>query len=546
MKYKIYTTAILRTQKPLWPGPHEVSLEIKDQQGQACPDKQVVKVEACTCTRDKVCNSLARESKGATFGSAGIGLLLLGLLLLLLVPLLLLFCTCGSAAAGGIGGGFTDIPFDTKEHLIAYHTEGQGEDKAIPLIHASVDLDNGVGKGSVAGLAAGGGLQSSSTMMYGGASSVFHANEAMETDYFSQKEKDQASFFHSNITGDIYDGIALPDHYLEEYYLQKVGSMAGNEAVKGDLLAFSFEGQGSPVGSVGCCSLLETDNDLEFLNNLDPKFRTLAEICRGEELKSEMFVPPPQRPRPERTTVKSVVTDGAVNVSSLPQSSSHVEKHVVTETSHIGTLSSAAVSENAVIQNQAYLIQQPVYYATTPVLQTTQYVMEPQLQNTVLVSDLPAVSNMQTMYVVDGVPGPESVVVKERVVAGPAVGGLIQSSTGSSHVVREGLAGVNSGLVGMKNLYGPQNLVLVEEAGSRGRIRQNVVMQNMSGSQNILLVEGQAGSGQVRSGGSLEVLQGCQERGLVTDRQNVFLTSRTVPTETAPNENRGSDSLLVM
>ena len=50
------------------------------------------------------------------------------------VPLLLLFCDCGGA--GGMVGGFTEMPFDTKAHLISYHTEGQGENTvggAIPV-----------------------------------------------------------------------------------------------------------------------------------------------------------------------------------------------------------------------------------------------------------------------------------------------------------------------------------------------------------------------------------------------------------------------------
>lgn len=39
------------------------------------------------------------------------------------IPLLLLFCQCGTF------GEFSQLPFDTKEYLIEYHTEGQGEDK---------------------------------------------------------------------------------------------------------------------------------------------------------------------------------------------------------------------------------------------------------------------------------------------------------------------------------------------------------------------------------------------------------------------------------
>lgn len=44
------------------------------------------------------------------------------------VPLLLLFCLCGDAAAVG---AFKAIPYDTKQQLISYHTEGQGEDKVL-------------------------------------------------------------------------------------------------------------------------------------------------------------------------------------------------------------------------------------------------------------------------------------------------------------------------------------------------------------------------------------------------------------------------------
>lgn len=44
------------------------------------------------------------------------------------IPLLLLFCQCGGAD-NIFPDKFSDIPFDAKEHLISYHTEGKGEDK---------------------------------------------------------------------------------------------------------------------------------------------------------------------------------------------------------------------------------------------------------------------------------------------------------------------------------------------------------------------------------------------------------------------------------
>lgn len=51
------------------------------------------------------------------------------------IPLLLLFCQCGGADTI-FPDQFSDLPFDAKEHLISYHTEGNGEDKV--CIFASV------------------------------------------------------------------------------------------------------------------------------------------------------------------------------------------------------------------------------------------------------------------------------------------------------------------------------------------------------------------------------------------------------------------------
>lgn len=45
------------------------------------------------------------------------------LLMFPVIPLLLIFCQCGRFEE------FSELPFDTKEYLIAYHTESKGEDK---------------------------------------------------------------------------------------------------------------------------------------------------------------------------------------------------------------------------------------------------------------------------------------------------------------------------------------------------------------------------------------------------------------------------------
>uniref|UniRef100_UPI001ED82BB2 desmoglein-2-like n=1 Tax=Scatophagus argus TaxID=75038 RepID=UPI001ED82BB2 len=133
------TAAILRAKESMWPGVYEVEFLVKDQQGHSCPEPQKVKVQVCTCEDGVQCGkrgSSGQSSKGVEFGPAGIGLLLLGLLLLLLIPLLLLFCQCGGAA--GPPGNFTEMLFDTKSHLISYHTEGQGENTRVLVVGGPV------------------------------------------------------------------------------------------------------------------------------------------------------------------------------------------------------------------------------------------------------------------------------------------------------------------------------------------------------------------------------------------------------------------------
>lgn len=74
---------MLKPQDTLWPGPHQVILEVRDQQGLSCPDRQVLKVDVCTCDKSATCGSILGQKKSSKLGGAGIGLLLLGLLMLL-------------------------------------------------------------------------------------------------------------------------------------------------------------------------------------------------------------------------------------------------------------------------------------------------------------------------------------------------------------------------------------------------------------------------------------------------------------------------------
>ncbi|KAG7488416.1 hypothetical protein MATL_G00034280 [Megalops atlanticus] len=229
------TTAILRARETLWPGSFEVMLEIKDKQGVACPDKQVLQLEACTCVENGACVLRLQQEPSAEFGGLGIGLLALGFVMLLL-PL----------KESTLGGAF----YETLDSRLE-------------------EADFGLQREAY------GSLQ----------------REA----YGSLRRDEYKSAFYSEFVeddGGPYGGIALPEAYLEEYYSQKARCTA--EHTKDSLLVFDYEGEGSPAGSVGCCSLLGTDNDLGFLNDLGPKFKTLASICKRSETEPEASIPLPK------------------------------------------------------------------------------------------------------------------------------------------------------------------------------------------------------------------------------------------------------------
>ncbi|XP_071342912.1 desmoglein-2.1-like isoform X2 [Trachinotus anak] len=509
------TAAILRAQESIWPGLYEVEFVVRDKQGEACPEPQKVRVQVCTCEDGVVCGKQGangQTSKGAELGPAGIGLLFLGLLLLAFIPLLLLFCQCGGAA--GLAGGFTEMPFDTKSHLINYHTEGQGENTEVPLLNMPtqidgdiVKVDTGIGTKTPA-------IAQSVTSMDGMNRGGFASDHREGTWGINQIS---GSCFYSDFEGKesrggggIYDSMALPDHFLRQYYSQKVTSGNENLGVKDGLLVYDYEGQGSTAGSVGCCSLLESDNDLQFLNDLGPKFKTLAEVCGGKTIQTEVksvSSPPASAPITIQSSVSSLMTAPQLPPSPKLQPTIPKTEHtVVRETSEHSQMvkeSTTAVRAGIANHGQMLLLQQqrPVYYTTTPVLQPMHYVVQPQGQNTMLLTEAPA-TNMQGMVLVNSTqPG---VVVQGQTVmsSGPTQGPsmvLVESS---------GIQGDGTNLFHTGNHTGSQAMMVVEGKvpagsmkmlkGSQTSLAQAGTLQpgGLSGSQRVLVVGGPTSSGE--------------------------------------------------
>ncbi|XP_051553435.1 desmoglein-2-like protein [Myxocyprinus asiaticus] len=366
------TTAILRSHEMLWPGQYRVFVEVRDQQGKFCAG-QVLQVDVCTCDVTKVCLR-ERETR---FGASGVLLMLLGLLLLLLVPLLLIFCLCGGMATAA---DFKSIPFDAKEHLIVYNTEGQGEDKEMALLkmykepdhlkHSKVDTVTGAQKWTDGVDGAAGALDShrSSFYWYDLHGKTYHHAHQQNGKYIYTQGKDEhmkGSFEGHNA----YEGLTLSDDFLASYYSQKASYVSKKHDLEDCLRVYDYEGEEeSCMGSFeDICSLMHEGDNLAFLNDLDLKFKTLAEICSGSIMETEISSSLQVTSKPVLpTTHIDVSKQGAVSKvhSQETVSSSIIHASGAKQASGVSS-SGVYIQEKVVVPNTNLLVQQPALYYTT-------------------------------------------------------------------------------------------------------------------------------------------------------------------------------------
>ncbi|CAL1593128.1 unnamed protein product [Knipowitschia caucasica] len=529
------TGRILRTEEEsLWPGVYEVELIITDQQGESCPEPQRVQVTVCTCENGVQCGRLGgngKPEKKMEFGPAGIGLLFLGLLLLLLLLLVALLCYCGGA--WGMPLEFANMPYDTKSRLMSYHTEGQGEDKDVPeLIMPTTQMDGnmhdmshissmefqqnqmGFQQNQMSNM----GFQQISGMLEEGVNGYYQGQMdggmgygagQMDGTWRGMSQMGGSGFQSEYMSRErdtgIYDGMALPHHFLGQYYNQKVQSSEAQTG-KDQLLEYKYEGQGSIAGSVGCCSSLALDNDLGFLEDLDPKFKTLAEICGGRTKVEVRGPPPPSTSISSHTTVSKVMAPGplpeliptplpppkadVISSSDVRQSSERTQTLSVTEMNREAPRGLAPQGQVLFLQQQPQL-----YYTTAPVVQPMHYMVQPPVQNTVMLREAPG-PNMQNVMLVNAQQSgsTQGLVMQGQVVGQPQGMVLVEKSHGGP------------------TMSGSQTMVLVEGKGPSGSKQvlnsgQGLAHPGVSGSQTVLLAQGpQPGSLSGALSGSQRVL----------------------------------------
>ncbi|KAG9333827.1 hypothetical protein JZ751_010044 [Albula glossodonta] len=461
------TSVVLRSHENLWPGQYQLAVEVSDQQGKTCgPQVLDLMVQPCFLG---IAGGPKSSSPSAVFGAPGVGFLLLALLLLLLVPLLLMYCTCG-----GKGPFVPQFPMEPGQHLIDYHTEGLGEDQLHQQYRAPGTLPAGVC------LVVWGGLNPSLAILSA----------------------------HSGTKGTLT--VSSSSVILQCHRQCAISEALGIQ--EDELQMYDYEGGDSPAGSVGCCSDLGSNGDLSFLNDLDIKFKSLAEICQGSaiEHKGSHAVAPSS---PPQLTITPLTTTADTSVSSLmtethtkavnsfvlrPPSPSSSPYHV-NEMSHMISATSSLprvhLTEMGDVASQAYL----VYPAPAQVISGTHCVLEDRSAQmhhgpSLLVTD--ARVNQGFIRAESPRPGSHNLLVVERQVTKedsfrpPQAFVQNISPTGSPNLLVTD-AGVSQGFIRAEGPRpGSHNLLVVE--------RQNI---SPTGSPNLLVTDAGVSQGFIRAEG---------------------------------------------
>ncbi|KAK2860149.1 hypothetical protein Q7C36_004315 [Tachysurus vachellii] len=435
------TTSILRSQEvSLWPGLYTVELEVKDQQGKSC-EVQKLQVSVCKCTEAQVCSPARLTGRGTVLGPGAILALLLGILLLLVIPLLLLICECGGAAAAG---RFQAFPFEQKQQLITYHTEGQGEDKELALLPQMPGGGGSSGKwvaGSGAGCGAGWGAREH-WKKYGWESEEEYIKWCLKHAHNATGNNGQSEFF----TVSTLDSMALSEDFLREYYAKKTWESMYQEANMDQFLVSGHEDCISVMSSFDDLSTyLHEENNLDFLNDLGPKFRRLGKICRGSDMELEVSSSPTPDINISSGSQVGVNVKGAVDVvhneATSVSASSSSSTNQITTTNYAENVSSGVATSAATVGQTLFIQQPPVYLSSTPMYVVEQQrqpalflasgqILGVQEQNVVLVEK--GATNM-AIAAQNTLPGLHLQQANTRVLVDPGIGGtLVRGFSGRS------------------------------------------------------------------------------------------------------------------
>uniref|UniRef100_A0A667ZXY8 Cadherin domain-containing protein n=1 Tax=Myripristis murdjan TaxID=586833 RepID=A0A667ZXY8_9TELE len=256
------TAATLKQTKELPTGIYTVPVEVNDLQGSG--KTQMVTVRICQC-RNGACPDV---KSSVSLGALALLAMLLPLALLLLLCLLLcFFCVTKNNKWEELG--------ESSGVLLKSNIEAPGDqvpgNSSVKGSALNADWQGNKSSSTIGGFA----MQESGVFKSSGVMVTGEQNEFSSGQYGSSFAVDKRHLFYDSA---LHHTWQTNGRYLQQK-LSYLGTEEGGRYADDILHSYGFEGEGSAAGSVGCCSDQGNQDNLDFLNTLDPKFKTLADIC---------------------------------------------------------------------------------------------------------------------------------------------------------------------------------------------------------------------------------------------------------------------------
>ncbi|CAH2303188.1 cadherin 26 [Pelobates cultripes] len=261
-------------------GNYTVPLTIFDRQGSG--STQTLYVRICACPDGVTCEKM--QPPEHYMGGGAIGIIFAALLLFLLALCLLMCFVCSSGKKQR--GAF--LPYDEgNQTLIKYNEEGGS---VLSQTSPAVLVANGNGnmefmtkdKGAVGHPAPIQRVQSEFWERNGAGMFAAGSKQTQSPGLKSQMENSSYTLNSKYLKSGSIRNAGL------DVFVERVGEMLNHRLQ--DFLdvddmtyrprTYGYEGELQRAGSVGSFSIPDSDNDLTFLDDLDPKFSTLGEICQ--------------------------------------------------------------------------------------------------------------------------------------------------------------------------------------------------------------------------------------------------------------------------